>query len=267
MIKKIKNTNINILNGGYNNKSESPTVFLIHGAGMNATVWQMQTRYLASKGINVLAIDLPGHGSSEGNGLETIEDMALWVIELINELKITHVIIAGHSMGSLIGIEAAKLNNKNVKGLILLGTSSSMPVHPNLIDAAKNNINSAAEMITDWSYDKKNHLGGHPLPGYWMIDSSIQLIMESLPGILAKDLIACNNYNNIMEISKSLKQKLLIISGKKDKMTPAKKAYELSKNIINSEINILDNCGHMMMIEKPYDTTQLMYKFIKDFEA
>ena len=128
MIKKIKNTNINILNGGYNNKSESPTVFLIHGAGMNATVWQMQTRYLASKGINVLAIDLPGHGSSEGNGLETIEDMALWVIELINELKITHAIIAGHSMGSLIGIEAAKLNNKNVKGLILLGTSSSMPV-------------------------------------------------------------------------------------------------------------------------------------------
>ena len=91
---KIKNTNINILNGGYNNKSESPTVFLIHGAGMNATVWQMQTRYLASKGINVLAIDLPGHGSSEGNGLETIEDMALWVIELINELKITHAIIA-----------------------------------------------------------------------------------------------------------------------------------------------------------------------------
>ena len=100
-----------------------------------------------------------------------------------------------------------------------------------------------------------------------MIDSSIQLIMESLPGILAKDLIACDNYNNIMEISKSLKQKLLIISGKKDKMTPAKKAYELSKNIINSKINILDNCGHMMMIEKPYDTTQLMYKFIKDFEA
>ncbi len=266
MIKIINNIKTNIINGGYEIKnSKYPTLILLHGAGMNATVWQMQTRYLANKGINTLSIDLPGHGFSDGKGLDSIEKMSSWVIQLMDELDINAAIIAGHSMGSLVGIETAKQGKKRIKGLMLLGSSSSMPVHPDLIEAAKNNLLSAAEMITDWSFSKKNHIGGHPLPGYWMIDSSVQLIMESTTGILAKDLIACNEYKNILEIAKNLKQKVFFISGREDKMTPAIKAEELSNNIQNSSITILSECGHMMMIEKPKEVTQLMYQYIKQF--
>ena len=267
MIKIVNNIKTNILNGGYEIKnSKHPTLLLLHGAGMNATVWQMQTRYLSNKDINTLSVDLPGHGASDGEGFNSIEKMSSWIIQLMDELKINSSIIAGHSMGSLIGMETAKLDNKRVKGLILLGSSSSMPVHPDLIEAAKNNLLSAAELITDWSFGKKNHIGGHPLPGYWMIDSSIQLIMESTAGILAKDLIACNEYKNILEIENKIQQKVLFISGREDKMTPATKAEELSNNIQNSSITILNECGHMMMIEKPQEVTELIYNFIKNFD-
>ena len=66
----VDNYKVNIRTGGYDvNKNKKPTLLLIHGAGMDGTVWQMQTRYLSNKGINTLAVDLPGHGSSEGSPL------------------------------------------------------------------------------------------------------------------------------------------------------------------------------------------------------
>jgi len=266
MHKIINKKETNILTGGYKLKnSKFPTLIMIHGAGMNGTVWQMQTRYLANKGLNVLSVDLPGHGYSQGKALDSIEKMSLWLIQFMDQLNIKSAIIAGHSMGSLIALESANNDKKRVKGIILLGSSSSMPVHPDLIEAARNNLPLAAEMITDWSYGKTQHIGGHPLPGYWMIDSSIQLITESLPGVLLKDLIACNEYKNTLITIENIEQQILLISGIEDKMTPIKKAKELTISNKKAKISILDKCGHMMMIEKPREVTKLIYNFNKKF--
>ena len=49
-------------NGGRAHDPALPGVVLVHGAGMNRTVWQLQTRYLAHHGFRVAALDLPGHG-------------------------------------------------------------------------------------------------------------------------------------------------------------------------------------------------------------
>ncbi len=256
---KINNENINIRTGGYNIDNNNPYFLLLHGAGMDASVWQMQTRYLANRDINILAIDLPGHGLSEGNPLSTIQEMSNFIIELLDTLNIKTTSVAGHSMGSLIAIDLLKNNEKRINNLTLLGTASLMPVHPDLIEAATNNLSLAANLITDWSFGTKQHLGNHPLPGYWMIDSSIQLIKQSRKGVLAKDLIACNDYKDALTVASNIDKEVIIISGKEDKMTPVKKARELNDNIKNSNLIIIENVGHMMMIENPVKVTQIMH--------
>lgn len=256
---KINNDNINIRTGGYNIDNNNPYFLLIHGAGMDASVWQMQTRYLANRDINILAIDLPGHGLSEGNPLSTIQEMSNFIIELLDTLNIKTTTVAGHSMGSLIAIDLLKNNEKRINNLTLLGTASLMPVHPDLIEAATNNLSLAANLITDWSFGTKQHLGNHPLPGYWMIDSSIQLIKQSRKGALAKDLIACNEYKDALTVASNIDKEVIIISGKEDKMTPVKKARELNDNIKNSNLIVIENVGHMMMIENPVKVTQIMH--------
>ncbi len=256
---KINNENINIRTGGYNIDNNNPYFLLLHGAGMDASVWQMQTRYLANRDINILAIDLPGHGLSEGNPLSTIQEMSNFIIELLDTLNIKTTTVAGHSMGSLIAIDLLKNNEKRINNLTLLGTASLMPVHPDLIEAATNNLSLAANLITDWSFGTKQHLGNHPLPGYWMIDSSIQLIKQSRKGALAKDLIACNEYKDALTVASNIDKEVIIISGKEDKMTPVKKARELNDNIKNSNLIVIENVGHMMMIENPVKVTQIMH--------
>ena len=113
---KIKGKNINIRTGGYDHKDNDRVIMLIHGAGMNGSVWQLQNRYLSSKGIRTLAIDLPGHGYSDLPALKTIEKMGDWCLNLLYFLKIKSALIVGHSMGSLIAIEMANKEKKIING-------------------------------------------------------------------------------------------------------------------------------------------------------
>ena len=59
------------------------SIVFVHGAGMDHTVWALQTRYFAHRGRNVLAIDLPGHGRSAGKALPAIDEMADWLARLL----------------------------------------------------------------------------------------------------------------------------------------------------------------------------------------
>ena len=258
---KIHNKNINIRTGGYDLKNKNRALMLIHGAGMDGSIWQLQTRYLASKGIRTLAIDLPGHGFSDSPSLKSIEIMSDWCIHLLQYLKIKFAIVAGHSMGSLIALEMAKKENKIIKAISLLGTSNIMPVHPDLIDASENDLTTASLLMADWSLSKKQHLGEHPAPGYWMIGSSARLIQNSPKGSLTNDLKACNNYKNASNSAKSISQKVQIIAGEEDKMTPTKNAKILAEDINNVDLRVIPYTGHMIMIEQPNIIANELYKF------
>ena len=60
-----------------------PAVVMLHGAGMDRTVWSLQARYLAHHGRAVLALDLPGHGKSAGPALGSIPETADWLGKLL----------------------------------------------------------------------------------------------------------------------------------------------------------------------------------------
>ena len=96
-----------IYTGGRAFDAARPTIVFIHGAGHDHSVWTLQTRYFASHGWNVIAPDLPGHGRSAGPALESIEALADWILALLARLGCEQAMLVGHSMGSLIALEAA----------------------------------------------------------------------------------------------------------------------------------------------------------------
>ena len=69
--------------GGRRYDPRLPAVVFIHGAALDHSVWQWQSRYLAHHGFSVLAVDLPAHGRSPGIARTSIEAMADWVALLI----------------------------------------------------------------------------------------------------------------------------------------------------------------------------------------
>ena len=226
---------------------EEPAVILLHGAGMDRTIWQLQTRNIAYMGRQAYALDLPGHGRSEGAPLITISEISEWVSDFMDAAELASASVIGHSMGALVAIEFAGNHPKKLNKLCLMGISEAMPLAP--------------ELIVFWGVGGKAQIGGHPHPGLWVHGASQTLIELSRPGVLFNDLVACDTYQGALTAAQKVQCDTRFILGKDDKMTPAKKSKPLVDAIKKSDVKFIEHCGHMMMTERP----NLVYKAIAGF--
>src|SRR5690349_7556657 len=153
--------------GGRDFDPGQPMVVMIHGAGMDHTVWSLQARYLAHHGRSVLAVDLPGHGRSGGTALASVEELADWVVALLDAVGVSRAALVGHSMGAITALEAASRHPDRVGALALLGVAEKMPVHPDLLAAAAANDYAAIAMVIGWGFGTLR--GGSAAPGMWNI--------------------------------------------------------------------------------------------------
>lgn len=233
---------------------EKPTVLFVHGAGMDHSVWTLQARYFAHHGANAVAIDLPGHGQSEGPALSSIEEMGDWVAAVTEALATERAVLVGHSMGALVCLEAAARHQVKAEGLALLGVAPVMPVHPALLEAAAAGQPLAAELVSSWGHGPAGHVGGNRAPGGWLMGHALKLLEKAPKGVLHNDLAACNAYQNGMAAAVSVRCPTLIVSGTEDRMTPARRGAELSEVIQGAKLVEIEGSGHMMLVEKPDET-------------
>ncbi|MBL8673970.1 MAG: alpha/beta fold hydrolase, partial [Rhodospirillales bacterium] len=116
--------------GGVAFDATKPAIVFLAGAGLDRTLWRLQTRYFAHHGRAVLAVDMPGHGRSGGAPASTIAAMADWTIRLLDAAGLKSAALVGHSMGGLVALDAAGRYPDRVRALGLCGIATAMPVHP-----------------------------------------------------------------------------------------------------------------------------------------
>ncbi len=237
--------------GGLEIDPSKPTVMFVHGASLDHTVWTLPARHFVRHGRNVLAIDLPGHGLSEGPYLSEIGEYSDWLIEILDAVGISKTILVGHSMGSLVSLECAARHSDRIRALVMVGTAVPMPVTDSLLKSAQEDPQSAIEMLTAWGHSTDAHFGGNETPGMWMIGGLLRLFERGKPGALFNDLAACNNYKTGMESAKKVKCPTMLILGEHDRLTPARVAQRLASQIKNSRTVLLNRTGHTIMSEKP----------------
>lgn len=237
--------------GGRQPASGAPWVVFIHGAAHDHSVWNLQSRYLAHHGRNVLAVDLPGHGRSAGAPLESIEALADWLLAALDAAGIESAALAGHSMGSLIALEAAARAAARITHLALVGTAAPMPVSENLLATSRDKPEAAYAMVNQWSHAPASLIGGHPVPGMWMTGANRALMRRSRPGAMHTDLSNCNAYQDGLLAAAKVRCPALIVIGKRDLMTPARATADLLKTLPDVRTAVIDGAGHAMMSEQP----------------
>jgi pimeloyl-ACP methyl ester carboxylesterase len=243
-----------------------PTVVFIHGAQNDHSVWGLQSRWFAHHGFSVLAVDLPGHGRSDGAPLPSIEDLADWIELLLEKVGAGNtaksVSLIGHSMGSLTALECATRHPARIARVALVGTAVPMPVSDGLLNAAKSDEPKAIAMINSWSHSPRGTIGGNTVPGMWMFGAAKRLAERQRPGVLHNDLAACNAYAHGMEAAAALACPALIISGSRDMMTHPKAAAKLASNIGDVRSVTLAGAGHALMAEQPDAVLDTLRAFI-----
>jgi pimeloyl-ACP methyl ester carboxylesterase len=239
------------------------TVFLIHGAGMDQSVWTLQGRYLAFHGWNALAIDLPGHGRSRPAApLASIEEMADWLALVIAQTSDAPVALIGHSMGALVGLDLAARYPGRVGRLCLLGAAARMPVHQHLLEVAARHDPKAVELISDWAFGPRGHIGGNPLPGGWMMGNARGLLLRTEPAVLHADLAACNAYAAGADRAAAVGCPTLVVIGGEDRMTPPRAGQQLASLLVDARVVTIGRAGHMSMLEAPEETLDAISAFL-----
>ena len=251
MIVQVDGVDAHAATGGVEPTGDDPVVLLLHGAGMDSTVWQLQTRYLAHRGLRAVAIDLPAHGRSDGEAIGSIVEMADWVMRFLDAAGFDRAHVVGHSMGTFIALELAARYPNRIESITLCGTATGMPVHPELLDAAEHDLPRAAALMAAWSLAKPAHVGLNPTPGLWMTGGARALVEVSRPGVLASDFRACMAYDRAGAAASEVACQATVVIGRGDKMTPPKSGRALATALPTANVVELDATGHMMMVEHP----------------
>jgi pimeloyl-ACP methyl ester carboxylesterase len=237
--------------GGRDFDPALPLVVFVHGAGLDHTGFALLARWFARRGASVLAPDLPGHGRSGGEPLGSIAALADWTAALIDAAGAGTATIIGHSMGCLVALETAARHPDKVSAISLIGASAAMPVSPDLLDAAKANDHAAIDMMSIWGHGFRAGLGGSLAPGMWMMGTAERLLERSRPGVLFKDLSACNAYGDGLASAAKVSAPAVVILGERDVMTPAKSGRDLAAALPDARTVVLKGAGHMLLSERP----------------
>jgi len=257
LIFEIENKSIYASDAGQELDQKKETIIFLHGSGLSHIIWSLVEQFFANKNFNVLSIDLPGHGNSEGPCLHTIEEIADWLEKVFVKLKLEKIILVGHSQGCLEMLEYSNKYKSRLKKLVFMGGSYKMPVNKDLIDLAENGDSDAVKLMMKWCYEgSKKFIGGNPIK---RIIQSPRDISE----ILGVDLVACNNYVNGLNAVKTIDCPTMFVFGALDKMVNIEAGKKFANMVDNSTTHIIDECGHMIMIEKAFEMREKVLEFLQ----
>lgn len=219
-----------------------PAVILIHGAGATHLNWPPEIRRMS--GQRIYAIDLPGHGKSEGIGLQTIEDYARAILAFMDALKIRKAIFVGHSMGGAIALYLGLHNPSRTLGLGLFATGPRLRVSAALLEKTESpaTFGLAVQQITDLAFG--------PQAETHLKEQTMQRMSEVRPAVLHGDFRACNAFDEAHLLGR-VKAPALIVCGTEDKMTPLHLSEQLKARLKDSILYTIEAAGHMVMLEEP----------------
>ena len=257
MIFEIENKSVYASDAGRELDHKKENIIFLHGSGLSHIVWSLVEQFFSNQNYNVLSIDIPGHGNSEGPCLKTIEEIADWLEKVFIKLNLEKVILVGHSQGCLEMLEYSNKYKNRLKKLVFLGGSYKMPVNQDLIDLAENGDTDAVKLMMKWGYEgSKKFIGGNPIK---RIIQSPRDISE----ILGVDLVACNNYSNGSNALKTINCPTMFVFGALDKMVNIEVGKKFANLVDNSTTHIIDGCGHMIMIEKAFEMREKVLEFLQ----
>jgi len=229
-----------------------PTLVMIHGAGGSAQIWRSQV-HLLKDSLNTLALDLPGHGKTNGPGKAHIDEYARWVEEVLRTLSHEPVFLMGHSLGGAIVQETALLFPELLKGIILVATGARLQVAPVFLEGLLSRFEDTVDTIMKHAYA--------PGADQSMVREGGKLMKAAGSSVVHGDFLACDRFDRRKDIG-NIDVPCLIICGDQDKLSPPALSKSLNQSIKNSELRILPSAGHMVMIERYKAFNQCVRDFI-----
>jgi len=236
----------------------SPRVILfLHGAGGSHHTFRDQWARLKTTARLVIP-DLPGHARSAGAPFETIRAAADWVGEFVKELGLRKFVLAGHSMGGAIALQAALNELPGIEALVLISSGAKLKVKEEIVSGISGRFREFApdlvnQMLSSETSDE-------------LRDDVLQDVLSTRPATYLADFRACTGFDVMNRIG-AIRIPTLVVNGADDRLTPLKYGEYLAMNIPGAVLKILHGTGHLPILERPNELNAVITAFIHSLEG
>jgi pimeloyl-ACP methyl ester carboxylesterase len=257
----------------YTDEGEGIPVVMIHGFGGSFLNWNKLDERM-NKDYRVIRVDLPGFGLSdlpepEGAATDHVHQYRDFMTFFIDTMHLDSLYLVGNSMGGMMSWGTAADHPDKVKKLVLISSAGydlvkisnevarfmKVPMMEHLFTRGlpmSSALEAANKVYADHSKINPEAVRNNNM--LWNREGNIHA---------ACAIVSCAHYPDSAMIA-TVQCPTLIIWGKQDKIVPVEHAYRFKRDIKNSELVILDPCGHCAMIEMPDETADLIKHFFNN---
>ena len=235
---------------------------LLHGLGGKSTLFYKQTDYL-SQHYNLLFIDLPGHGDSPGLDLKYYvpADVVPKITELLEKLNISRAHFLTFSLGTIIGNELMFRAKQYIHTMTLAGPVLKFNRWTSiLIESAWTLRHFAPYMLfyKTFAYlimPKKSHAKSR----FYFVQEAAKLGRKEFIKWTYLLKNAKKPYKQLQQSECNIPKLYLI--GREDHLflEEAKRAVKYNRY---ATLQIIDDCGHVCVIEKSEESNEAIHQFI-----
>ena len=228
-----------------------PVVF-IHGATGSTSSWYFQKEYL-EQSMEVILLDLPGHGKSPGDGCDRLEECRDAVRDGLANLGLGKCTMVGHSLGGAVAMLFALTYPELLEGLVLISTGARLRVLPEILQSILKDKEGTVRRIAEFAFSRKNPAS--------VIESGFKEMMKCRKEVIHSDFSSCEQFN-VMDRVRRITLPTLIMCGEDDILTPCKYSEFLHEEISGSRLVRIPDAGHILMAEKPDAVNRAIEAFV-----
>ena len=284
----VKNHRISYSFNGVSKGIGNSAIVLVHGAGGQEIDWPRAWRRanvqaksmgltpsnhgvikLFNAGLDdysIYAVDLPGHGKSDGKGKSSINEYSIDVIDFLDAMELENVCLVGHSMGAAIALNASLSRNSRIRSVVAIGGASKMIVNDAILEGLQKTFEATVENIIKYSWHKKTGAiaGSQQMAAYFR-EKAKQRVLNAGSKTVHGDFLACSRFD-LGERLEEILVPVLVIASDCDRMVPIHVSREMAGKLPNAKFVMLEGCGHFQHIEQTSKVAEELSNFLGNID-
>lgn len=244
---------------------QADTILLVHGHPFDHTMWRYQ--YEALTNYRLILPDLKGYGRTDYRFDKIyIEEQALDLALLLDELHIEQVHLMGLSMGGQIIVEFARLFPHRTRSLIICDSNpagETTESRNNRLQLADSMLSIGMEQYTTQDIHKYLHADTIKNEGLAFLHLRQMMLDTKVEGAVAAHRGRAERRDNSGYLP-HITQPALVIVGSDDFFTPVTDMKNVAAALPNGQLVVIENAGHMPNMEQPGVFNKTIVQFYND---
>jgi len=241
----------------FTNESEERKMFFVHGVGGSADIWKNQMIYFNARGYSTISLDLLGHGHSSKPRLAesySFENLAKDVLQIFDMFHGKRNILIGHSYGASFVTLIASERKRAVSKVILISGGPPTSLKPERFSVF------CLPLVI---FGPLKSLVVHRYRSLAFHSNASSYSGFSLPAYALKAIMQGQNWpQGDEEYHSDLLVPVILIYGKSDKFVTLEEEQWTEEIIYGSHLEVVEDAGHMVMIEKPDVVNEIILRFL-----